>query len=65
MIIHTKDFRVPPAERVKLDDWPTIVKPFGKAKDAYLKLLGEHVKELRARCAAFSNPARRIIRIDL
>jgi PPK2 family polyphosphate:nucleotide phosphotransferase len=46
MIIHTKDFRVRPAKRVKLEEWPTIVKPFGKSKDAYLKLLGEHVKEL-------------------
>jgi len=46
MIIHSKDFRVRPAEKVKLKDWPTIVKPFGGSKKAYRKLLGEHVKEL-------------------
>jgi PPK2 family polyphosphate:nucleotide phosphotransferase len=46
MIINSKDFRVRPAEKVTLKDWPTIVKPFGGSKKAYRKLLGEHVKEL-------------------
>jgi PPK2 family polyphosphate:nucleotide phosphotransferase len=46
MIINSKDFRVRPAEKVKLKDWPTIVKPFGDSRKAYRKLLGEHVKEL-------------------
>src|SRR5580658_6150148 len=46
MTIHSKDFRARPAEKVKLKDWPTIVKPFGESKKAYLKLLEEHVQEL-------------------
>jgi len=46
MNINSKDFRVRPAEKVKLKDWPTIVKPFGESKKAYQKLLGEHVEEL-------------------
>jgi PPK2 family polyphosphate:nucleotide phosphotransferase len=46
MTIHSKDFRARPAEKVKLKDWPTIVKPFGESKKAYRKLLEEHVQEL-------------------
>ena len=46
MKINSKDFRVRPGERVKLKDWPTIVKPFCKSKKQYKKLLGEHVEEL-------------------
>jgi PPK2 family polyphosphate:nucleotide phosphotransferase len=38
--------RVPPEEKVKLDDWPTTVKPFCKSKKQYQKLLGEHIEEL-------------------
>jgi PPK2 family polyphosphate:nucleotide phosphotransferase len=44
--INSKDFRVPPGDKVKLSDWPTIVKPFSKSKDQYQKLLKEHVEEL-------------------
>jgi PPK2 family polyphosphate:nucleotide phosphotransferase len=46
MIINSKDFRVRPAEKVKLKDWPTNVKPFGGSKKAYRKLLAEHVSQL-------------------
>jgi PPK2 family polyphosphate:nucleotide phosphotransferase len=46
MKINSKDFRVRPGERVKLTEWPTIVKPFCKSKKQYQKLLGEHVEEL-------------------
>ena len=28
MKIKSKDFRVPPGEKFKLKDWPTIVNPF-------------------------------------
>ena len=35
-----------PEEKVKLDDWPTTVKPFCKSTKQYQKLLGEHVEEL-------------------
>jgi hypothetical protein len=32
MKINSKDFRVPPGEKVNLRDWPTIVKPFRESK---------------------------------
>jgi PPK2 family polyphosphate:nucleotide phosphotransferase len=46
MKISSKDFRVRPGEKVKLKEWPTIVKPFCKSKKRYQELLEEHVKEL-------------------
>jgi PPK2 family polyphosphate:nucleotide phosphotransferase len=46
MKINSNDFRVRSAEKVKLNEWPTIVKPFYKSKEHYQKLLGEHIKEL-------------------
>ena len=48
MKINSKDFRLPPGKKVKLKEWPTIVKPFCKSKKAYQKLLEEHVEELSA-----------------
>ena len=44
--INSKDFRVRPEKKVKLSEWPTIVKPFCKSKKRYQKLLGEHVEQL-------------------
>jgi PPK2 family polyphosphate:nucleotide phosphotransferase len=46
MKIHSKDFRVRPGEKIKLREWPTMVKPFFKSKKQYQKLLGKHVEEL-------------------
>jgi PPK2 family polyphosphate:nucleotide phosphotransferase len=46
MKIDSKDFRVRPGEKVKLRDWPTVVKPFCKSKERYQELLVEHVAEL-------------------
>ena len=46
MKINSKDFRVRPGEKVKLREWPTIVKPFCKSKKQYQELLEEHVEEL-------------------
>jgi PPK2 family polyphosphate:nucleotide phosphotransferase len=46
MKINSSDFRVRPDEKVKLSEWPTIVKPFCKSKKRYQKLLREHVEEL-------------------
>jgi PPK2 family polyphosphate:nucleotide phosphotransferase len=46
MKIDSKDFRVPPGEKVQLSRWPTIVKPFCKSKKRYRELLEEHVEEL-------------------
>jgi len=46
MKLNSNDFRVRPGHKVKLSDWPTMVKPFAKSKDQYQKLLREHVEEL-------------------
>jgi PPK2 family polyphosphate:nucleotide phosphotransferase len=48
MKINSKDFRVRPGEKVKLGEWPTIVKPYCKSKKRYQKLLEEQVEELSA-----------------
>ena len=48
MKINSRDFRVRPGEKVKLKEWPTIVKPFCKSKKRYQKRLEEHVEELSA-----------------
>jgi PPK2 family polyphosphate:nucleotide phosphotransferase len=46
MKINSHDFRVDPGKKVKLADWPTVVKPFFKSKDEYKQLLDKHVEEL-------------------
>jgi len=46
MKINSKDFRVRAGDKVKLSDWPTIVKPFCKSKEEYQALLQEHVEKL-------------------
>ena len=46
MKINSEDFRVRPGARVKLREWPTIVKPFCDSERRYQKLLREHVEEL-------------------
>ena len=46
MKMNSKDFRVRPEKKVKLKEWPTIVKPFCKSKKRYQKLQGEHIEEL-------------------
>jgi len=48
MKINSKEFRVRPGEKVKLHEWPTMVKPFCKSKKRYQKLLDEHVEEMSA-----------------
>jgi PPK2 family polyphosphate:nucleotide phosphotransferase len=48
MKINSKDFRVRPGDKVKLSEWPTIVKPYFKSKKRYQKLLDEHVEELNS-----------------
>ena len=55
MKINSKDFRVRAGEKVKLSEWPTLVKPFCKSKKAYQKLLEEHVDELSS-LHAFTTP---------
>ncbi|MGA8871969.1 MAG: hypothetical protein WB460_12565 [Candidatus Acidiferrales bacterium] len=46
MKINSKDFRVGPEEKVKLKEWPTLIKPFCKSKKRYQKLLEKHIEEL-------------------
>ena len=48
MKIDAEDFRVRPAEKVKLKDRPTVVKPFCESKKEYRQLLNEHVAQLSA-----------------
>jgi PPK2 family polyphosphate:nucleotide phosphotransferase len=46
MKINTKDFRVAAGKKVKLDKWPTQVKPVYKSKKQYKALLEKQVEEL-------------------
>jgi len=46
MKINSKDFRVRAGKKVKLNKWPTLVKPVYKSKKAYARLLQQHVEEL-------------------
>src|SRR3984885_2848216 len=46
MKIKPQDFRVQPGKKVRLGDWPTVVKPYCKAKDEYKELLAKQVEEL-------------------
>jgi PPK2 family polyphosphate:nucleotide phosphotransferase len=46
MKINSKDFRVGEGAKVKLDKWPTRVKPVYQSKEQYQELLAEQVGEL-------------------
>ena len=46
MKIKSKDFRVRPEVKVRLDEWPTTVKPLCESKKEYQELLNQHVEEL-------------------
>jgi len=48
MKISSKDFRVRTGRKVKLRDWPTIIKPFCKSKKRYQELLEKHVEKWSA-----------------
>ena len=48
MNIRAKDFRVPPNEKITLKKWPTTMKPIGKSKKLYQKLLKKDVEDLSA-----------------
>src|ERR1039458_7972201 len=48
MKINVKDFRVPAGKKVKLEKWPTLVKPIYQSKEKYKELLGKQVEELSA-----------------
>ena len=44
--ISSEDFRVPSGKKVKLNQWPTSVKPFCETEERYKDLLEEHVEKL-------------------
>ena len=44
--IRPKDFRVRPGKKVRLENWPTIVKPVYKSKKRYQEILHEHTDAL-------------------
>ena len=46
MTINTQDFRVQPGKKLKLEKWPTVIKPFYNSKESYQELLDKHVAEL-------------------
>ena len=46
MKIDIKDFRVPQGKKVKLEEWPTLVKPVYQSKKKYEELLAKQVEEL-------------------
>ncbi len=46
MKIASDDYRVVHGKKIKLDELPTIVKPFCESKEQYRDLLEEHVKKL-------------------
>ena len=46
MKINPKNFRVRSGQKVRLVEWPTLVKPFFESKDEYQELLKKHVEEL-------------------
>jgi PPK2 family polyphosphate:nucleotide phosphotransferase len=48
MKLNINDFRVPPVEKVKLEKWPTLVKPVYRSKKQYRELLSKQVEELSA-----------------
>lgn len=43
---NSKDFRAPHGKRIKLKQWPTLVKPVAETKEEYKELLAEDVKKL-------------------
>jgi PPK2 family polyphosphate:nucleotide phosphotransferase len=47
--INSRDFRVKPGSKVHLDKWPTMVTPYCDSKEAYKKLLADHVQQLSDR----------------
>jgi PPK2 family polyphosphate:nucleotide phosphotransferase len=46
MKLHSDDFRVPPARKFSLKEWPTRVKPAYKSKQQYRQLLARQVEQL-------------------
>ncbi len=49
MNINSKDFRVRADEKVKLENWPTLVEPYYRSKEQYQEILSEHIRKLSAK----------------
>jgi PPK2 family polyphosphate:nucleotide phosphotransferase len=49
MKIHSQRFLVPEKEKVRLEKWPTKVKPYYESKKDYARLLAHHVERLSER----------------
>src|SRR5256885_14834005 len=48
MKIDPDEFHVAPSARVKLDKWPTRIRPLYKSNEHYQELLGRHAEDLRS-----------------
>ena len=48
MKIDTRNFRAPQGKRIRLDEWPTLVKPFYRSKAHYSELLAEEIARMRS-----------------
>jgi polyphosphate kinase 2 (PPK2 family) len=48
MKINSKDFLVQEGKKVKLKDWPTIIKPVYKSKEQYQQMLREHMDDMNS-----------------
>jgi PPK2 family polyphosphate:nucleotide phosphotransferase len=48
MKINSKDFLVREKDKVKLKDWPTIIKPVYKSKEQYQQMLREHMDDMNS-----------------
>ena len=48
MKIDPDEFHVAPSAHVKLDKWPTLIRPLYKSNEHYQELLGRHAEDLRS-----------------
>jgi PPK2 family polyphosphate:nucleotide phosphotransferase len=46
MKINSKDFHVQEGNKVKLEEWPTIVQPYYQSEEEYHEILREHIRDL-------------------
>jgi PPK2 family polyphosphate:nucleotide phosphotransferase len=46
MKINSNDFRVGPDEKIKLEKWPTLIKPYFQSREEYQAILKQRIKDL-------------------
>ena len=46
MTIDSKDYRVPPGEKINLRKWPTNVAPYAKSTKQYKEIMDQHIEKL-------------------